>query len=232
MGGFDIGERPMAAPADAGPPADPSTLPKDLHANAITAAPTIDGAIDDAWTAAPVLTFATDWAGRTTTTATKVRALWMPTGLYLLFELEGYAPFTDQARPIEAERIDLYEENCVELFVTPDPANRDRYFEIELGPFGHFFDVAVDRNAKPRANNEWSAKLTIGTTRSDGRAIIEVAIEAPEILAALKGSATLPIGLYRMEGKAPRQYLAAFPTRTPKPSFHVPTAFGTLVLDP
>ncbi len=230
MGGFEIGERP--APSEESPAADPATLPKELHAKAITAAPSIDGTIDDAWAAAPVLSFATDWSGRTTTTMTKVRALWMPTGLYLLFELEGYAKLTDESRPIDVERVDLYEENCVELFLAPDPANRDRYFEIELGPYGHFFDVAVDRNAKPRANTEWSGKLSVGTKRDGTRAVIEVAIEAPEILAALAGSAQLPIGLYRMEGTAPRQYLAAFPTRTPKPSFHVPSAFGTLVLDP
>ncbi|HET7506306.1 MAG TPA: hypothetical protein VFK02_35045 [Kofleriaceae bacterium] len=77
------------------------------------------------------------------------------------------------------------------------------------------------------------AGLRIGTARDEAhrRAVIEVAIEGPEIVAALAAGAALPIGLYRMEGQHKRQYLAAFPTRTPKPSFHVPEAFGTLVLD-
>jgi hypothetical protein len=35
-----------------------------------------------------------------------------------------------------------------------------------------------------------------------------------------------------MEGRAPRRYLSAFPTRTPKPNFHVTEAFGDLRLDP
>jgi hypothetical protein len=35
-----------------------------------------------------------------------------------------------------------------------------------------------------------------------------------------------------MEGTSPREYLAWSPPRTPKPNFHVPEAFGTLVLDP
>ena len=60
--------------------------------------------------------------------------------------------------------------------------------------------------------------------------MIELAVASPEVLAALAPNAKLPLGLFRMEGKAPRQYLAAFPTRTPKPNFHVPDAFGTLVL--
>jgi len=233
MAGFEIGARPQAPTAPAGEVVDPATLPRALHAKPVTTAPVIDGELDDAWATAPALTFATDWAGRAMPTGTTVRALWSRGGLYLLFELDHHVEHTDHARPV-GERVDLYEENCVEVFVAPDPANRDRYYEIEVGPFGHFFDVAVDRKAKPRSDPAWSAGLSIGTTRDDAhqRAVIEVAITAPELRAALVGGAALPLGLYRMEGSSPRQYLAAFPTRTPTPSFHVPSAFGTLVLDP
>jgi hypothetical protein len=164
MANFEVGERPQAPAAVGGDVVDAASLPKELHARSTPAAPAIDGAIDDAWKDAPVLTFSTDWAGRAIPTSTKVRALWTPSGLYLLFELASYSPFTDETRPTNVERIDLYEENCVELFLVPDPANRDRYFEIEVGPFGHFFDIAVDRRAKPRANPGWSGKLTAGTS--------------------------------------------------------------------
>jgi uncharacterized protein (DUF362 family) len=212
----------------------PTAVPKQVHAAKVTTSPTIDGAIDPVWTAAKPIVFATDWAGHATKTSTQVRVLWSPKGLYMLWELDGASTFTDQHRPIDTERIDLYEENCVELFLTPDPANRQRYFEIELGPFGHFFDILVDRSKKPRADNAWSAGLRIGTQRDEAKqhVVIEVAIESPDVLAALVPSAALPLGLYRMEGQGKREYLAAFPTRTPKPSFHVPEAFGTLVLDP
>jgi hypothetical protein len=67
----------------------------------------------------------------------------------------------------------------------------------------------------------------IGAARCRG-----FAIESPDVIAALQPGARLPVGLFRMEGKSLRQYLAAFPTHTPKPNFHVPDAFGTLVLDP
>ena len=186
------------------------------------------------WDKATPLAFETDWAGKPTRTPTHVRALWSSRALYLLWELDGAGlANTDRARPIDQERVDLYEEDCVELMLAPDPRERRRYFEIELGPYGHFFDIAVDRIAK-KSDNAWSAQLKIGTSRDDAkhRAIIEVAIEAPEIVQALAAGAQLPVGLYRMEGKAPRQYLAAFPTRTPKPNFHVPAAFGALVLEP
>jgi uncharacterized protein (DUF362 family) len=229
MADFVIDETTDTAPA-----ANVATLPKELHAVKVDGVPTIDGTAEDVWAAATPIEFATDWAGKPTTTPTKVRALWSPLGLYLLWELDAASTFTDTARPIDQERIDLYEENCVELFLVPDAAKRTRYFEIELGPFGHYFDILVDRTKKPNADNAWSAGLRIGTHRDEAahRAVIEVAIESPDVIAALQPGARLPVGLYRMEGKSPRQYLAAFPTHTPKPNFHVPDAFGTLVLDP
>jgi hypothetical protein len=233
MAGFELGGDLPDVPTAPAPP------PGSVHAARLAGEPPkIDGQLDPAWAAATPITFATDWAGRATRTPTRVRALWSPRGLYLLWELDAATTFTDQSRPIDVERVDLYEENCVELFLAPDPANRQRYFEIELGPFGHYFDVLVDRtpgrNHPPHSDNAWSAGLRIGTARDEAnhRAIIEVAIEAPDVRAALAAGAALPIGLYRMEGRHDRQYLAAFPTHTPKPSFHVPAAFGTLILDP
>jgi uncharacterized protein (DUF362 family) len=204
-----------------------------LHARPAATPPAIDGELDAAWDVAPRLAFATDWAGRATPTTTTVRAMWSRSALYLLFELDGTSTFTDLARPIDRERVDLYEENCVEVFLAPDPANRQRYVEIEVGPFGHYFDVFVDRAARPRSDPAWHAGLRIGTARDETarRAVIEIAIESPDVVRALVPGARLPLGLFRMEGKGTRSYLAAFPTRTPKPSFHVPEAFGTLVLD-
>ena len=63
-------------------------------------------------------------------------------------------------------------------------------------------------------------------------ATIEAAISAPEITRLLAPGATLPVGLFRMEGEKPRKYLAWRPARTPRPNFHVPEGFGALVLDP
>jgi hypothetical protein len=62
-------------------------------------------------------------------------------------------------------------------------------------------------------------------------AIIEARLNAPELVSALRAGARLPLALYRMEGKAPRSYLAWRPPRTPKPNFHVPPGLAYLVVD-
>jgi uncharacterized protein (DUF362 family) len=194
----------------------------------------IDGRGDDAaWSRATPVSWETDYAGVPTGTVTRARFVHAPAGLYVLFEVQGTGLHTDRARPTDVPRPKLYEEDCVELFFTPDPARRRHYFETELGPFGHFLDVAVDLDTHG-SDTSWSSGARIGTTRdaTARTATIEAELTAPEITRALTPGARLPLGLYRMEGTSPREYLAWSPPRTAKPNFHVPEAFGSLVLDP
>jgi uncharacterized protein (DUF362 family) len=193
----------------------------------------IDGKGDDAaWARATPATWNTDYAGIPTASTTRARLLHSPSGLYVLFDVQGTGLHTDRTRPTDVPRPKLYDEDCVEMFFTPDPAHRRKYFETELGPFGHFLDVAVDLDGG--SSTTWSPHARIATTQDAAAhaATIEAELTAPEIVSALVPGARLPFALYRMEGTSPRLYLAWSPPRTPKPDFHVPTAFGTLVVDP
>ena len=196
---------------------------------------TLDGKADDrAWSRATPVTWDTDYAGVKTGTVTRARFLHSPSGLYALWELQGADLHTDHTRPTDVPRPKLYEEDCVELFFTPDPSHPRRYFETEIGPFGHFLDVSVDLDAH-KSDTTWSSGAHIATTQDPAAhtAVIEAELTSPDLVKALVPGAHLPLALYRMEGTAPsREYLAWSPPRTAKPDFHVPEAFGTLVIDP
>jgi hypothetical protein len=58
-----------------------------------------------------------------------------------------------------------------------------------------------------------------------------MAITNADLVGAFAAGKRLRLGLFRMEGKTSRKYLAWSPPHTPKPNFHVPDAFGALVLD-
>ena len=210
----------------------PNARAKRVDENSIT----VDGVADGAWKNVPVTSFDSDWSGARTGMATKVRVAVSKSALYMLWELKGAGIEVDASHPLETERQKLYEEDCVEVFLAPDPATRTRYYEIEVGPLGHFLDLAVDRKTN-KSDVAWSSQPTIATVvdRVGHRATIEMALRAPAIvqaLASLAPGAKLPFALYRMEGKAARRhYLAWSPTRTPKPNFHVPDAFGTLTVE-
>jgi uncharacterized protein (DUF362 family) len=227
---------PLGAPAPQSRPvqATPSGKPE-VHAAALgNETIAIDGSGEDAaWARALATSWDTDYAGAKTGIGTKARFVWGRDGLYALFEISRTGLFSDTSRPVGVERKGLYQEDCVEIFFTPDAASPKHYYEIELGPFGHYFDLEVDRE-KHREDIGWSSGAVIATKRSGATssATIEVRLGAKEIVAALRAGARLPMGLYRMEGKEARRYLAWSPPRTAKPNFHVPEAFGTLVLDP
>ena len=232
----------VAANSPADPPAhDPpsevaapaaAALPE-AHAAPLGAAKlTIDGRGDEAvWGKAKPVTWTTAWSGDETTIRTRARVLWSPKALYVLFELDGAHLFVDRDKPVGEERAKLWAEDCVELFLDTTPASPKSYYEVEVGPFGHFLDVAVDGK---KSDVAWSADLEIGATRDEAAhtATIELAMRAPEVVAALAGAPErLPFALYRTEGKSPRTYLAWSPTRTSTPNFHVPERFGALVFD-
>lgn len=202
------------------------------HAARATQPPVIDGRIDAVWSAARAVTWATDYAGLDTGIVTHARFLWSASGLFALFELSSTALNVDATLPTQAERPKLYEEDCVELFFAPDSAQPGHYYEIELGPFGHWFDIEIDRSRKLQ-RVDWSSQVHVAAQHDAGAhtAVIEARLAAPEIAKALQAGARLPLALYRMEGKGSRKYLAWRPPRTNKPNFHVPEGFGTLVID-
>ncbi|WP_437724976.1 DUF362 domain-containing protein [Sorangium sp. So ce861] len=240
---------PPAPPTAPAPPAPQTTPageqdggaaagPAKLEAHAARLPPgeqvALDGKADDpAWSRAAAVQWDTDYAGERTGFPTRARFLWSEAGLHALFELSNAGLNTDRSKPVDEERKGLYREDCIELFLAPNPRAPRRYFEVEIGPFGHFFDIAIDRDARLE-DTAWSSGATIATSRSakERTAVIEALLAAPGIVNALAPSARLPMNLYRMEGKEPRRYLAWSPPRTSKPNFHVPEAFGVLVLDP
>src|SRR5439155_10178372 len=103
-------------------------------------------------------------------------AAWTADALYLLWELDSAGVAVDATRPVAIERTNLYEEDCVEIFLAPNPAERRRYFEIELGPLGHFFDLLVDRRTGA-SDTTWSSKPEIATRvdREKKHVVIEAA---------------------------------------------------------
>ncbi len=230
-----------AAPASPKPPSPPAPPPPaangkpEAHAAALGEGTiTIDGKGDDAaWARAAPVSWQTDYAGAASGITTRARFVWSKSGLHALLELSGAGLHVDTSRPVAEERKGLYNEDCAEIFFTPDPARPKHYFEIELGPFGHFFDIEIDRDTG-KQNTAWSSGARIATTRNAAArtAVIEALLTAPEIVAALAAGARLPLGLYRTEGTGDRHFLAWSPPRTPKPNFHVPEAFGALVIDP
>jgi uncharacterized protein (DUF362 family) len=197
----------------------------------------LDGKADErVWSSVERVSWDTNFAGESTKYKTHVRFAWKDDALYAYFELEGAGLFTDISRSTSVEREELYKEDCVEIFLAPDAARPGHYYEIEVGPHGHWLDIEVDgARKKGRFDQGWSSEIRVGTTRDaeTKRVTIEIELKSKDIVTSLEKGARLPMGLFRMEGRSPdRNYLAWSPARTAKPKFHIPEAFGTLELLP
>lgn len=196
----------------------------------------IDGVLDEAsWAAARRITIDTDWRGvEAAPHTTTVRLVWRPDALFVAFEgtFEGAIDAPGEAPALEADH--LYAHDALEIFVDPEPTSPETYFEIELGPRGHFLDVAVDRSRRPRGDVSWSSGLSARTAVDETAHgfVIEAQLAASALGVELAPS-DIRVGLFRIGTAAgDRYFLARFPTMTERPSFHVPERFGTLRLAP
>lgn len=192
--------------------------------------PAIDGRLDDAaWSGANAVRVDRDYRGRPVPLETLVRFVWSPDALFVAFDCAYTELHLSEAPAGEVD--DLYRYDVVELFVDPSPDTRDTYLEIELDPAGHHLDVGVDRGRRPRGDIAWSSGVTHASYVGPDRFVIEARIPA-----AAFGLERLRAGewrgnVYRIAGASPdRTFIAYFPTRTTRPSFHVPARFGALVL--
>lgn len=204
--------------------------PREVHAVHASAPMT-----DATWAAVPATHFSTDWSGAETGIGTDVRVAWAKDALYMQWKLSDAGFNVDESKPTDVDRPQLYNEDCTEVFIGTQTEDPHKYYEIEIGPLGHFLDLTVDPKAKLDVKTQiaWSsgAKIVTNPDRAAHKDTIDVTFTSPDIVSALKSGASLPLAFYRMEGK-PRKYLAWSPTKTPKPDFHVPSAFGRLILDP
>lgn len=229
---------PVAPDArDAGrPTASPAAPDGDAVVAARAAeAPRLDGVLDDAvWQQAAPNPLATDWRGQPVALETTARLAWRDDALYFAFDCAYAGTLSiDDRVPPTTEHVELYRHDAVEVFLDADPATPATYVELEVGPGGHFLDIDVDRERRPRGDVTWSSGMTLGA-RVDApahRYAIEARVPAAALGRAHLSPGALRVALYRLAGQGEaRLYLARFPTMTPRPSFHVPERFGDLVL--
>jgi hypothetical protein len=208
-------------------------------ANALTAprvseAPILDGDLGDAaWARAPVMRVETDWRGARAGPETLVRAVWTPEAIHFAFDCAYETLVVDDGAPTDTEHPALHRFDAVEAFIDHTPRSRATYREYEIGPRGHFMDIDVNRDRRPRGDVEWASGLTVATAVDEAtrRFTIEVRIPAAAFDRPALRPADYKLALYRVSGPSQaRVHQARFPTFTERPNFHVPERFGWIRL--
>jgi alpha-galactosidase len=181
------------------------------------------------WSLAVPVTFCTDWQGQNPDAArqTEVRLLWTEKTLYLRFECRYRELFVFEDSDANGRQDHLWDRDVAEVFLQPDPSRPRYYREFEVSPNGMWIDLDVF----PGGLRDLRSGLRRSVWLDDGRHewAAELAIPMTALIARFDRARVWRVNFFRVEGKKePRFYSAWRPTKTPRPNFHVPEAFGEL----
>lgn len=184
---------------------------------------------DPQWQAARPIVFCSDWQGKNPDSArqTQVRVLWSPETLYLRFECRyrelNLFPDSDP----NGRRDHLWDRDVAEAFLQPDPSRPRFYKEFEVAPNGLWIDL--DISPGPLQDLKSGLRRSVFLDEKNHTWAAELAIPMKALTRGFDPRAVWRANFYRVEGaQEPRAYLAWQPTLSPKPNFHVPSAFGRL----
>jgi Carbohydrate family 9 binding domain-like len=156
--------------------------------------------------------------------STSARALWTDEYLYLAYEAP-YTQLTMAANPPATERLGLWDDDVVELFLAADVENVNSYTEYEWAPNGERLDVKIDL---PSKDFPWNSGMQSAVRVDEENKIWRVEARIP--LQAINDTAP-KVGtrwranLYRNDA-ANKVFLAWNPTLTG--TAHHPQKFGWL----
>jgi Carbohydrate family 9 binding domain-like len=161
----------------------------------------------------------------------EVRLCWSDEALHMRFVCNQHEPLVVSAEPkTDRKTLGLWERDVCEIFVAPNPATPERYFEFEGAPTGEWVDLGILVTTEGR-ETDWEYQSGMNAAASVSRKEVRIGLAIPwsaSIPKPKSGDVWL-VNLFRCVGpEAPDRYLAWRPTHTPEPAFHVPEVFGEL----
>lgn len=161
----------------------------------------------------------------------EARLCWSDEALYVRFVGEQHEPLIVADNPITDRKTPgLWDRDVCEIFVAPDPAHPERYFEFEAAPTGEWIDLGIVVTPTGRETDwEFNSGMTTASKLEDDKLTVGIRIPWSEAIPKPAKGDVWRVNVFRCVGpEAPDRYLAWRPTRAPEPSYHVPEAFGTL----
>jgi len=187
------------------------------------------------WRQANVLTNFVDPWDSVAAPATSFAALWDGEWLYLLYRVK------DDTVIVPVKRNDKKEVGAsdrVEIFLTTGPALTP-YYCLELDATARVLDYTASYYRTMHYEWQWpKGQLVVKTSPTPDGYIVEMAISVRSLkdLGLLK-EGRLQAGLFRAENKGTRngradlRWISWIKPSSVQPDFHIPSAFGALVLE-
>lgn len=162
------------------------------------------------------------------------QVLWSDAALAVRFRCRQAEPLVVHPAPqTGVKTIGLWERDVCEIFLAANPDELWDYYEFEAAPTGEWLDLALRQTAAGR-ETDWAYDSGMTAAARVETGVVTIAMRIPWSgmgMAEPAAGQKLRTNLFRCVGAGEtRGYLAWRPTFTPQPNFHVPEAFGLLVL--
>jgi hypothetical protein len=141
--------------------------------------------------------------------------------------------YLKEKRSTKTETNKLWNWDVAEVFVGSDFKNIRRYKEFQVSPQGEWVDLDIDRdNPKPEGGWMWNSGFEVKARLDEKNKVwygeMRIPFSSIDPRPPANGN-ELRINFYRIQGPPPnRKFVAWQPTG--QASYHVPEAFGRLVL--
>ncbi|MEJ7622362.1 MAG: carbohydrate-binding family 9-like protein [Pyrinomonadaceae bacterium] len=155
--------------------------------------------------------------------------LWSDSFLYLKFNAAQHESLEIAEQPdITSKTIGLWDRDVCEIFIAPDPADRNTYFEFEIAPTAEWIDLGIVVTPTGRLTDiNYSSNMQSAARIGHDTVVMAIKLPFASLGTTPKRGDVWVGNIFRCVGRAPdRGYLAWCPTKTKTPSFHVPEAFG------
>ncbi len=184
-----------------------------------------------AWKGATPIRVNTYWSGENAPSKRtfRVELLWSVNALYVRFEANQYEPLVVSEKPDLSKKVrGLWERDVCEIFIAPDKKNPNKYYEFEIAPTGEWIDLGIEVTPEGRKTDwDYTSGMTSAARIEKDKVIMAIRIPWEAFGSKPKPRDVWLGNIFRCVGKDPdRGYLAWRPTKTAKPNFHVPEAFG------
>jgi hypothetical protein len=191
----------------------------------------VDEFDNEAWSKAEDVAIDKYWSGDPAPIGRRslVKMLWSQTALYVRFEANQSEPLVVNTMPnILSKTNELWNRDVCEIFIAPDAKEVQKYFEFEIAPTGEWIDIKIHLKPDGRITDlNYDSGMKSASKLETDKVLMAIKIDwkafskIPEAGEVWKGNLLRCVG----SGKT-RGYLSWQPTKTKKPNFHVPTAFG------
>lgn len=188
----------------------------------------LDGTL---WNRASDMPISMYWSGEAApeTRQAAARLLWSRAALYVRFTALQNEPLVLSEQPdTRRKTLGLWDRDVCEIYIAPDRSQPNKYFEFEIAPNGEWIDLRLETTSTGRTTDwDYESKMESAARIGNGEIVIAARIPFRSLGPTPKPGEVWLGNLFRCVGAGPgRGYLAWRPTRTAKPNFHVPEAFG------